>query len=144
MNEINFRAWDKKNEVMHSYDIDNDATFVILPDGDVCQAGTSVEGGTGEHVWAVCEESNENFILMQFTGLKDKNGKKIYKGDYLLVNGVHRLEVIFAYGAFKYFETAPMFSTKFGDGWLHELATMGSDTLKNVEVCGNIYEEATK
>lgn len=57
MREIKFRAWDKRNKVMlHSKELDG--FFKVFP-------------------------GSENEILMQYTGLKDKNGKEIYEGDIL-------------------------------------------------------------
>ena len=55
--EIKVRAWDKPNKQMR---------------------------GPWE-VWYIPE--NMNFELMQFTGLNDKNGKEIYEGDIVEMNG---------------------------------------------------------
>jgi uncharacterized phage protein (TIGR01671 family) len=69
MREIKFRAWDKKNKVM-IYDFsyycklgENYAIYDFDTDVDEC--------------------ISDDVELMQFTGLKDKNGKEIYEGDIM-------------------------------------------------------------
>jgi len=56
MREIKFRAWDKeKNEMTES----------------ICLGGLHIPYNSNQ----------DNYVLMQYTGLKDKNGKEIYEGD---------------------------------------------------------------
>jgi len=61
MREIKFRAWDKKEKVMHGV-----LDLHFYPDGI-----TSFE----------TQNFVDSYELMQYTGLKDKNGKEIYEGD---------------------------------------------------------------
>ena len=62
--EIKFRAWDNSCKKMRGVKGIKDC-FSLRSDGFF----------------------DENYILMQYTGLKDKNGKEIYEGDIVIQNG---------------------------------------------------------
>ncbi|QDX91091.1 hypothetical protein EEL30_01025 (plasmid) [Brevibacillus laterosporus] len=69
MREIKFRIWDKANEII----IQDDGHFYITADGDVIGVNDDLD-------------ISESVILMQYTGLKDRNGKEIYEGDIVKRN----------------------------------------------------------
>lgn len=79
------------------------------------------------------------FVLLQYTGLKDKNGKKIYEGDTLQIPDNYeeygqlageRREIYFAAGGFRF---KPRFN-------LNEIGNWADDAVEDCEVIGNIYE----
>jgi len=110
MREIKFRAWDRKMVEMEYQD--NDTSWGAF--------------------WDSVHPDSEK-ILMQYTGLKDKNGKEIYEGDLIRNESLRICEVIFMSGAFDAKPVnVPIKSDAVGfklEAWRYR-----------IEVIGNIYE----
>ena len=133
--EIKFRAWDKVNKnIVPLWGISWKAWDRNIDGGGSINGILIERDGT--------EDRLENEIeLMQFTGLKDKNGKEIYEGDiveykdswsereHLIKNRTKRQVVDFVDGVFY-----PVSKVGF-DG--EQEPSLDSDPF---EVIGNIYE----
>ena len=89
MREIKFRAWDKEQKRMFD-----------------------VYGINTDHIAEDSYDSSDNSIhprktciLMQYTGLKDRNGKEIYEGDIILfsLNTGEKVKdtIVFEMGGFR-------------------------------------------
>lgn len=107
MREIKFRAWDRKGKQMIEHE-----HLMMTCDG-----------------FSALDEEATMFpmeIIMQFTGLLDKNGKEIYEGDITTSEiSDEPKEVVFWEGCFCH---------KWEDGRGHIFNP------KKLEIIGNIYE----
>ena len=123
MREIKFRAWDIKRKEWIS----------------TCNMVMSLHGK--EFYWNFgyepLKDINRNeFILSQFTGLKDKNGKEIYEGDVVKIKDYYCNKGIFKFSQ--------------GGYGIREIDNNGIYSIENlkirenilleVEIIGNIYE----
>ncbi|QXE19519.1 YopX family protein [Clostridium sp. 001] len=132
MRDIKFRAWDKKRKRMGwveslAFNYKND----LNGDDWLCYSTDDMEikeRPCGDY------REKENVILMQYTGLKDKNDKEIYEGDI-----IKESEYFKCYYKVEYDKCSGRFvGFKIGD---RDNNTLEFPQLsEDGEVVGNIYE----
>ena len=111
MREIKFRAWSEPLKLMQFFELVNN------------------NGMLGKNR----EIHRENYKIMQYTGLKDKNGKEIYEGDILLCDWDDKRYPPHNIGPVKW--------DKENASWdLGEGGSPWQDAKTHFEVIGNIYE----
>ena len=76
---------------------------------------------------------DDNFVLEQCTGLKDKNGKLIYEGDIVKLNGKYEIGVY----PIVYDESCCEYILTKNDKFIYEFYW---EVAENCEVIGNIHE----
>ena len=114
-----FRAWDEEGKVMY-YDVYPFKDDTLLLSYDEI---------------AFDEVPASEFILMQSTGLRDKNGKEIFEGDivkFTITNGFDY--VVDEYGVVTYKQGAFFIVKDFAEYLISYVYT------DKIEVIGNIYE----
>ena len=135
MRMIDFRAWDKKeSEILDVMDIDFSGNKV-----GVCNVPKRLFKDGRLHTIHSIERNWNEVELMQYTGLKDKNGMEIYEGDILEVekneDGTYKGTI----NGKTFFDRFQGYSSKIKVEGMHDI-----DTLRywnnRVRIIGNICE----
>ena len=130
MREIKFRAWDKTGKYKSMCQVIN------LYSGEHPFAQCACDWQDGDvYRWRVFTRGLDAIELMQFTGLKDKNGKEIWEGDILRsVYGENGNVAGFVF--YRAFEFVCMRKSK--KSW-HDFGCVVGEEGEIYEVIGNIY-----
>ena len=124
MREIKFRAWIKKEEIMTYFE---DESYIL--NGDMSVDAFDYDKSNCKNYFEPCYKTVD-VELMQYTGLKDKNGVEIYEGDIL--QNVYDDDV----GIIEWSEEDAMFVLT-----IDNLETnFSNERSKHWEVIGNIYD----
>ena len=111
---LKFRAWDKLAKRFITPETQNQNHYVLSLDGKF----QNLQDGSG----------GEEYVVQQFTGLFDKDGKEIYEGDILLDGDKNLKEVQWEYTTYVLFYIKGFWFDKLSGREMHS------------KIIGNIFE----
>ena len=132
MREIKFRAWDTVTKDWVPMGVNHISNLVRIK---------ATKKKKGEFLIDTFDSVSRRLVLMQYTGLKDKNGKEIYEGDIIKYHYFY-----FADGSeiekehvcsVKYDDSFANFDAMDKEGFAHFLGNASDD---GIEIIGNIHE----
>lgn len=118
---LRFRAWDKEFKEMVQVD-------ALVFDEQIIKA--TYKNGN------VVKEDIKNYVLMQSTGLRDKNGKEIFEGDILKVTNLSSWLEVVSFNNNKAMFVSKEIKREIEESPLYDL--FNTDIFE-VEIIGNIY-----
>jgi len=132
--EIKFRAWDEDGRQMMTVHTWSNPTLVVL---DYRNMENPYFNKMACPQREIKNWKEKNIVLMQYTGLKDKNGKEIYEGDILGVKtkAIPYLIVKWDNDKSRFMTHGHNFSNK-----TNFRESMQKTKARKFEVIGNIYE----
>ncbi len=116
MREIKFRAWDETEKHMYNWE--------------------NLLNQNLKNIFTIPEECGYN--IMQYTGLKDKNGKEIYEGDIIFIKGETKLLDI--KGKVEYSNILAQFIITNTGNIVNEAEPLGDYEEEDIEKIGNVYD----
>ncbi|RIV20367.1 hypothetical protein DYU11_20155 [Fibrisoma montanum] len=147
MRQLKFRAWDGK--VMRYTGTDRNDVLVLTYTDDTGVCDGVKLGRTGDeweifgYKWNLYDEANGP-VLMQFTGLTDKNGTEIYEGDIVEIwdTELSRQKSRYTVGWNKYALQWYANTTEGDEYGSYSKPLLGQTRIEKTrtEVIGNIYE----
>lgn len=123
-----FRLWDKRfSEFVED--------FLVSEDGKIYKKSTDTGYGI-----AISRETSDKVILMQSTGILDKNSQEIFEGD--IISDGHTSRDIRHHQTFGFYTINDNGDEEFfGDtASLEDFEEVSKYMSENIEIIGNIYE----
>jgi len=125
MRKIKYRAWDKEIKYMNYNPV-----F-----GELCVGVNGLTKIDINRVFGKKLPDMKKFVFMQWTGIKDRNGKYIFEGDIVRIRKNSKDYHVIEW-------TSELINDDMGYDWMYSgFMFPEGGTEKNMEVIGNIFED---